>query len=68
MNFDEAEAAVRRYAQMSVKEQRDPQVAGKVITAFDIFWRSNPSRHKFAEVCRGLEITPDMLWIMAKVS
>ncbi len=65
MNFVEAEQAVRDAAASPIAKQQAN--AKEIDIAFEIFWRSNPSQHKFSDVCTGLRLSPAMLWIMAKV-
>ena len=64
MNFEQAEATLRELAKLSVPEQRERRA--EIIEVFDLFWRSNPKKAQFGEVCSGLVLAPEMLWIMVK--
>lgn len=64
MNFEEAEVALRAFAKLDVPEQQFRRV--EIIEVFEIFWRSNPKRAQFGEVCSHLVLAPEMLWIMVK--
>ena len=64
-DFTRAEAALRAAAKLNGRVQQAQ--AGEILTAFEIFWRSNPTRAKFGEVCKGLTLTPEMHWTMVRV-
>ena len=64
MNFEEAETRLRELAKLSVPEQQSRRT--EIIETFDIFWASNPRRSKFGEVCSGLVLVPELLWMMVK--
>lgn len=62
--FEQAEASLREFTKLSIPEQQERKA--DIVEAFDLFWRSNPKRFLFGEVCSGLLLTPEMLWIMVK--
>ena len=64
MNFEEAR---QRLSELCNRSTADQQARSKELNeAFDIYWASNPTRAEFGETCRGMLVTPEMLWTMAK--
>lgn len=66
MNFEQAEVRLRELAALSEPKQRDN--LPEINEVFELFWRSNPTKQKFASACSGLIFTPSMMWVMAKVN
>ena len=62
--FEQAEAALREFAKLSVEEQHVKKV--EIVQAFEIYWRSNPRCLAFGEVCARLVLFPEMMWTMVK--
>lgn len=64
MTLERAKVRLCLFAALSRAQQIVQQE--KIEAAFEEFWMLAPTRHDFRIACKGLVMTPDMLFVIAK--